>query len=215
MSEVAEWFGDRAVLVCFADGERRAEVAARLAPALPGYQIRAGMDSVLVEAVDPAPGLLDDVRAALSRLGVIDAESGRSTMRDVVISVRYDGVDLADVAATLGCSVPYLVEAHRAQEWRVAFLGFAPGFGYLEPVGEAVADWHAVPRRGLPRSRVSAGSVALAAGCSAIYPEAMPGGWNLIGTSEAVLFSVSDPADPTLLHAGDRVRFVALPAGAA
>ena len=69
MSEVAEWFGDRAVLVCFADGERRAEVAARLAPALPGYRIRAGMDSVLVEAVDPAPGLLDDVRAALARLG--------------------------------------------------------------------------------------------------------------------------------------------------
>ncbi len=116
--------------------------------------------------------------------------------------MRYDGPDLAEVAARTGLSPPDVVRAHTGSEWVVAFAGFAPGFGYLTGGDPRLS----VPRRATPRVRVPAGAVALAAGYSAVYPRASPGGWQVVGHTDRVLWDLSaDP--PALLRPGQRVRF--------
>lgn len=208
------WLGDRAVVVDLDSRGERAQVVGLLTRSLPGCDVRAGMDAVLVEGPEPDLGLLAAVRAALTGVqpgGPAVAREQVAGPVEVTIEVAYDGTDLAEVADRLRCSAADVVDGHAEQRWQVAFVGFAPGFGYLEPVGPSVLDWSAVSRRASPRARVPAGAVALAAGCSAVYPRAMPGGWMLIGTSTTVLFDPSDPSDPSLLHAGDRVRFVVVP----
>ena len=127
------------------------------------------------------------------------------------IHVDYSGADLAEVAGLLSCGVDEVVSAHQEQAWSVAMMGFAAGFGYLVPIGRPLLDWSSVPRRDRPRDRVPPGSVALAAGMSAVYPEAMPGGWQLLGSTAARLFDAGADASPTLLHPGDVVRFVGGP----
>ncbi|MDO9398396.1 MAG: allophanate hydrolase subunit 1 [Herbiconiux sp.] len=122
----------------------------------------------------------------------------------VEIGVRYDGPDLAIVAELTGLSVAEVVRAHTASLWSAAFIGFAPGFAYLVG-GDDRLD---VPRRESPRSAVPAGSVALAAGYCGVYPSASPGGWQLIGRTEAELWNPSR-AEPALVQPGTRVRFVA------
>jgi KipI family sensor histidine kinase inhibitor len=126
---------------------------------------------------------------------------------EVEIEVRYDGIDLDESALVLGVSVPELVSAHSRQEWQVDLMGFAPGFGYLVPIGERMVDWPRLPRRDRPRESVPRGSVAIAAGMSAVYPAAMPGGWHLLGTTEAHLFDATMRLQPSLLVPGSRVRF--------
>lgn len=124
----------------------------------------------------------------------------------VEIAVRYDGPDLAEVAAVWGCAADEVAQRHCATEWEAAFGGFAPGFAYLRPVaGAALAQ---VPRRAEPRPRVAPGSVALAGHWSAVYPTASPGGWQLIGSTEVVLWDLTRP-NPSLLPPGTRIRFVA------
>ncbi len=204
------WFGDRAVLVRFADADHRAWLGPVLADLLPGHRIRFGVTTALVETATPDAGFLAVVREAVSMLDVIDGDGPGDRVEvpmTTVIRVAYDGPDLDETAATMAVSREGLVRAHTAQQWRVAFVGFAPGFGYLEPVGGSTADWAGVARRASPRRRVPAGSVAVAAGHSAVYPRAMPGGWALIGRTEVELFDPRDPVDPALLHAGDLVRF--------
>ena len=127
----------------------------------------------------------------------------RSSNRLIDIGVRYDGPDLADVAIAAGLSTTEVVNRHSALEYRVALLGFVPGFAYLGPIDPALV----LPRRASPRARVPAGSVAIAGAQTGIYPADTPGGWHLIGRTAAVLF---DPArnPPALLAVGDRVRFV-------
>ncbi|MDN3245990.1 allophanate hydrolase subunit 1 [Streptomyces mutabilis] len=130
----------------------------------------------------------------------------------VEIPVRYDGPDLAEVASLWGVAADEVAALHTAHAYRVAFCGFAPGFGYLTGLPE---ELH-VPRRATPRTRVPAGAVALAGPYSAVYPRATPGGWQLIGT-------MPDPGplwDPgreraALLAPGTRVRFVVADAGPA
>lgn len=200
-----EWFGDRAVLVRCGSTDRAAAQSA-LAAALPARRVRAGLTTVLVEAGAPDPGLRDEVRAAC-RSAVPSPSSPDA--RHVTISADYVGPDLATVARALDCDTGALVRAHCAQVWRVALLGFAPGFAYLEPADTATIDWARVPRRDSPRARVDAGSVAIAAGMSAVYPRAMPGGWAVIGRADVELFRPADAAHPSLLRAGDLVRFEA------
>jgi KipI family sensor histidine kinase inhibitor len=125
-----------------------------------------------------------------------------------VIEVRYDGEDLDDVAAATGLSRAEVVAAHTGQEWTVGFAGFAPGFAYLVG-GDARLR---VARRPSPRPRVPAGAVGLAGEFSGIYPRASPGGWQLIGRTDAVLWDVTR-TPPALLVPGARVRFVAVEAG--
>jgi KipI family sensor histidine kinase inhibitor len=121
----------------------------------------------------------------------------------VEIAVRYDGDDLAEVADTCGLSVAEVVSLHTGCELVSAFCGFAPGFAYLAGLPEPLAS---VTRRSTPRTRVPAGAVAVAGGYSAVYPSASPGGWHLIGHTDAVLWDPSSAA-PALLPPGTVVRF--------
>ncbi|MEU9476014.1 allophanate hydrolase subunit 1 [Streptomyces sp. NPDC048191] len=124
----------------------------------------------------------------------------------VEIPVRYDGPDLAHVAALWGLAAEEVAVRHSSYTYRVAFCGFAPGFGYLTGLPE---ELH-VPRRDTPRTRVPAGAVALAGPYSAVYPRATPGGWQLIGTmpDPTPLWDLTRE-EPALLTPGTRVRFVA------
>jgi KipI family sensor histidine kinase inhibitor len=124
---------------------------------------------------------------------------------DVVIDVVYDGADLGEVAELTGLTPREVVAAHTQTPWRVAFAGFAPGFGYLVGGDERLK----VPRRSEPRTKVPIGAVGLAGEFSGVYPRESPGGWQLIGhTSEeqAALWDVErDP--PALLTPGQWVQF--------
>ncbi|WP_413319978.1 urea amidolyase family protein [Agrococcus sp. 1P02AA] len=120
----------------------------------------------------------------------------------VTIPVRYDGEDLAEVAALLGLDVDALVARHQAARWTVAFTGFAPGFGYL--IGDdPLFD---VPRRASPRTRIPAGAVALAGRFSGVYPRESPGGWQLIGRTDLAMWDL-DRQPAALLRPGTSVRF--------
>ena len=120
----------------------------------------------------------------------------------VVIPVRYDGPDLDSVAEVIGRTVDDVISLHSTASYEVAFCGFAPGFGYLRGVDPELQ----LPRRSTPRTRVPAGSVAIASEFSAVYPSESPGGWHLLGTTALVMF---DPRrqPPALLAPGTIVRF--------
>jgi KipI family sensor histidine kinase inhibitor len=133
---------------------------------------------------------------------------GRETRIDrrIEIPVRYDGEDLAEVAALLGIAPEEVVRRHTGSDYTVAFTGFAPGFAYLSG-GDASLN---VPRRQVPRTRIPAGAVGLAGSFSGVYPQASPGGWQIIGITDAPMWDLSrePPALPALLQPGDTVRFV-------
>lgn len=119
------------------------------------------------------------------------------------IPVRYDGEDLDDVARHMGLTTTEVIAAHQAAVWQVAFCGFAPGFAYMT-CADPRFD---VPRRPTARTRIPAGSVALAGRFSGIYPQASPGGWQLLGTTPVPMWDLTrDP--PALLRPGGRARFV-------
>ncbi len=120
-----------------------------------------------------------------------------------VIEVRYDGEDIDEVAGRTGLSIDEVVGIHSGREYRVYVIGFVPGFAYLGRLDDRLA----LPRRESPRKRVPPGSVAIADHQTGIYPSSTPGGWNLIGTTGAILFD-PDRERPALFRAGDRVRFV-------
>lgn len=124
---------------------------------------------------------------------------------DVELDVVYDGPDLDEVARMTGLSADEVVAAHTATPVRVGFGGFAPGFAYL--VG-GDSRLH-VPRRAEPRTRVPQGAVGLAGEFSGVYPRETPGGWQLIGRTDAVLWDVDRPL-PALLVPGNWVRFRAI-----
>lgn len=121
----------------------------------------------------------------------------------VEIRVRYDGPDLAEVARLTALTEAEVVAAHTGTPWQVAFVGFAPGFPYLTGGGPRLT----VPRRDTPRTRVPAGAVGLAGEFSGIYPRPSPGGWQLIGTTDAPLWDLAR-TPPALLPPGTMVRFV-------
>ena len=156
--------------------------------------------TVLV-VTDPGVTSPTAVSDALRRMTLRPESVGAGEL--VQIPVTYDGADLDEAARALGIDSSDLVRRHTEQQWTVAFCGFAPGFGYLTSsgwVGE-------VPRLPSPRTRVPAGSVALAGEFTGVYPRESPGGWQLIGRTELSVFDPSrTPA--ALLRPGDRVRFV-------
>jgi KipI family sensor histidine kinase inhibitor len=143
------------------------------------------------------------LRQALATLPAAAAEEVAGSDQVIEIPVLYDGADLADVAELTGLSVDDVIAAHTGTDWRVAFGGFAPGFAYLSWGDPRLA----VPRRKEPRTAVPSGAVALAGEFSAIYPRSSPGGWQLIGRTDIVIFDIErDP--PALLQPGAVVRFV-------
>lgn len=143
---------------------------------------------------------LASVRVALDRIA--PGESARGTSGVVDIDVTYEGADLAAVAEAVGLTIDGLISVHSSATYRVDFCGFAPGFGYMSGLPEALH----LPRRATPRTRVPAGSVAIAAGYAAVYPTTSPGGWHLLGSTDAALFDPHrDP--PALLTPGTEVVF--------
>lgn len=197
-------YGERAVLVEVEDLPR----VVALAGALRGAPVPGTVDlvpsarTVLVRAdrpIDPTA-----VSEHISRLDPVPDRSSEPAhgRGPVDIEVEYDGEDLDAVAAATGLTRAEVVAAHVGTDWTVAFCGFAPGFAYLIG-GDARLK---VPRRREPRTRVPAGTVALADGYSAVYPSASPGGWQLIGHTGARVWDAErDP--PALLLPGTVVRF--------
>lgn len=120
----------------------------------------------------------------------------------VELPVRFDGPDLAEVACAWGVGEAEVADLVTSTAFRVAFCGFAPGFGYLTGLPQGLR----VPRRATPRTRVPAGAVALAGPYAGVYPRPSPGGWQIVGTTDAAVW---DPArDPAaLLAPGTNVRF--------
>jgi inhibitor of KinA len=112
------------------------------------------------------------------------------------------GPDLGDVARYGNCSDEEVIAIHSSTTYRVYMVGFVPGFAYLAEVDRRIA----APRRGSPRTAVPPGSVAIAGGQTGIYPAATPGGWNIIGRTPVKPYDASR-REPSLLKAGDRVRF--------
>jgi KipI family sensor histidine kinase inhibitor len=203
-------YGDQALLLDF---DSTAEVLAwcdalRDADLLGVLDIVPASRTVLLKLAGPRYRAA--TRARLDKLRVkqaaIDAGTAPTDLRaDVTIDVVYDGADLDEVARLTGLSPDEVVAAHTAAPMRVGFGGFAPGFGYLVGGDERLH----VPRRAEPRTRVPVGSVGLAGEFSGVYPRESPGGWQLIGHTDAVLWDVErDP--PALLTPGLWVQFRAI-----
>lgn len=143
----------------------------------------------------PGPGLTDaGMPGGMSQGGGPDI---------VEILVHYDGPDLSDVCELTSLAPHEVVAAHTQTPWRVAFTGFSPGFAYLCG-GDSRLQ---VPRRGEARTSVPAGAVALAGEFSAVYPRSSPGGWQLLGHTDAILWDI-DRQPPALLQPGSTVCFV-------
>ena len=185
--------GDRAVLLDCADpAEARAWHAALVDLA----DVTLGARTVLVRG-EPA-----EVRRFLATTKPQDVSA--HPVAEITIGVVYDGPDLAEVARHTGLTVDEVVAAHTGTAWDVAFTGFAPGFAYLTGGDPRLH----VPRRDTPRPRVPVGAVALAGPYSGVYPRESPGGWQLLGRTDAPLWDL-DRDPPALLRPGTRVRFEA------
>ncbi|WP_339152473.1 allophanate hydrolase subunit 1 [Streptomyces sp. F41] len=228
--------GPYALLVELADGEGAEAFHAELLRrrergALPGVrEIVPGARTVLLDGIEDGDGRMSTGRDRLSgdRPAACDRAAARDRLardrlardllswdvpplrreeRDAVeIPVVYDGPDLAEVAALWGVGVDEVPGLHSRTAFRVAFCGFAPGFGYLTGLPERLH----VPRRATPRTRVPAGALALAGPYTGVYPRPSPGGWQLIGRLADPAPALWDPArEPAaLLGPGTRVRFV-------
>ena len=192
---------DNAVLVQEADleGAMRLHAALVAAPPIGVVELVPAARTVLVRF----DRTLVDAATLTRRLRAVEpVHGGPEETGAVTIGVRYDGQDLDDVADLLGVTAEQVVARHTKATWRVAFTGYAPGFGYL--VGDdPLFD---VPRRSSPRTRIPAGSVGLAGTFSGVYPRESPGGWQLIGCTDAPMWDLHrDP--PALLAPGMTVRF--------
>jgi 5-oxoprolinase (ATP-hydrolysing) subunit B len=192
-------YGENAILV---------DVPATRSPAAVAQSMtgRAGI-------VDAVPGahtvLIEYERASWSPEALQAAlrDTSDQVMHDageVEITVRYDGPDLNEVAHLTGLTTDEVIRRHLEARYKVAFCGFTPGFAYLTGLDPSLF----VPRRDAPRTSVPAGAVAIAGEFSAIYPRSSPGGWRLLGHTDAPLWDAErDP--PALLRPGMIVRLVA------
>jgi KipI family sensor histidine kinase inhibitor len=174
--------------------------------------VQATFRSVVVH-FDPLQTDVGAVVDALQRVEGRSAEDVSAAGRTIEIPVTYggeEGPDLAAVAAWAGCSEADVVARHAGRTYRVFMLGFLPGFPYLGEVDASIA----MPRLATPRARVAPGSVGIAGAQTGVYPQASPGGWQIIGRTAMRMFDATRE-QPALLAAGDAVRFVAAPVGRA
>lgn len=211
--------GDAGLLLRFGDRADAATSAAvhrarsqLLAAAIPGVRaVAAAYGSLALELDLPTlaqAGGEETLRAAVMQALAAAPTRASDTEPAAVLEVpvRYggnDGPDLDDLAQNLGCTPEHVIALHSAPLYRVAMVGFRPGFPYLLGLPPELV----VPRRASPRRSVAAGSVAIAGEQAGIYPETSPGGWHLLGRTELRMF---DPqrTPPALLRPGDGVRFV-------
>jgi KipI family sensor histidine kinase inhibitor len=181
----------------------------QLGPAVPAYaSVVASFDPQLIEPEIAERRMRDLLANGPTYMGVGDArgdagDKSATRPRTVQIPTRYDGADLADVAQRSGLSVDELVAVHSDREYSAIFLGFLPGFAYCGRLDPRIV----APRLERPREKVPAGAVAVADGQTAVYPFTSPGGWRLLGSTDAVMFDPRD-SEPSRVRAGDRVRFV-------
>lgn len=147
-----------------------------------------------------ARSLHDTIGDLLDQASPIAAAS--TPIEPLIVPVRYDGSDLAEVAQHVGISVEDVIVAHSSVTYTVAFCGFSPGFGYLRGLDERLH----LPRRATPRTAVPSGAVAIAAGYSAVYPSRSPGGWHLIGSTDLEVWDMT-ASPPALMLPGRSVRF--------
>jgi KipI family sensor histidine kinase inhibitor len=198
--------GERAVILDSDDlAPAAVAVAVRKLAATKGVslaEVVPGAATVLVVAADP--GSLAALLTALPGLKVERPTPEAASGALIEIPVRYDGPDLAAVASAAGLSAGEVVSLHSEATYQAAFTGFAPGFAYLTGLDPRLV----LPRRSTPRSSVPAGSLAIADVYTAVYPRSSPGGWHLIGTTEADLFDATREP-PALVVPGSYVRFVA------
>ncbi|MGN6441542.1 MAG: 5-oxoprolinase/urea amidolyase family protein [Arthrobacter sp.] len=199
--------GDRAILVELSSLDAVLSLQAQLtAHPQPGQiDVIAAAATVLVTADTPQAvrGLAAHVRS-LDLGAHAEIESAL-----VTIDVVYDGEDLDEVGSLTGLGWQAVVAAHTGQLWTAAFAGFAPGFAYLTGENPSLE----VPRRRSPRTAVPAGAVALGGAYSAVYPRQSPGGWQLIGRTDALMWDLGRE-NPALIRPGDTVRFNAVRAEA-
>lgn len=199
-------YGDRALMVqCGSTAEVLAWADALRAAAIPDVvDVVPAARTVLVKLDGPRHQGV--IRHRLRKMNVaVTPDTASERRADVVIDVVYDGPDLAEVADHTGLTIAAVIDAHTSTLWRVGFSGFAPGFAYLVDGDPRLR----VPRRPEPRTSVPAGSVGLAGDFSAVYPRQSPGGWQLIGRTDAVLWDLQRP-NPALLTQGMWVQFRAV-----
>ncbi len=203
--------GDSAVSIVFGaersdDLLRRVHSAARFLEVTRISHVEDVVPAYLALTVfyDPRHASYEEISATLlaacERATHSSARAAQS--REHRIQVRYNGMDLEAVATSTGLSVEDVVARHSGRTYTVDLLGFVPGFAYLSELDASLQ----LPRRAQPRPRITAGSVAIAATQTAVYPLDTPGGWHIIGSTQTVMF---DPArdPPALLAPGDTVRF--------
>jgi KipI family sensor histidine kinase inhibitor len=196
-------YGDQALLLQFDNTtDVLAWAAALREAALPGVlDIVPASRTVLLKLNGPR-----QQAAVRRRLRTLRVDAGMvptaPAVEPMVIDVVYDGADLAEVADRTGLTTAQVINAHTATPWQVGFGGFAPGFAYLVGGDPRLS----VPRRSEPRSSVPAGAVGLAGEFTGIYPRRSPGGWQLIGHTDVVLWDIDRP-DPALLTPGMWVQF--------
>jgi len=174
-----------------------------LGKAHPG--IRATVPAARTVLIEYHPGMIE--RSALIRLltecaAHDDVEAGPAGPL-LELTVQYDGADLDAVAAEAGISREAVIERHSAGQYTVQFCGFSPGFAYLIGLDPVLR----LPRLASPRPRVPAGSVAIADEYTGVYPRSSPGGWRLLGRTDAELFDLNR-VPPALLTPGTGVRFM-------
>ncbi|GAA3558438.1 allophanate hydrolase subunit 1 [Amycolatopsis ultiminotia] len=194
-------YGEQAALLDCASLEQMSAARAALADAaVEGVvELVPGARTLLV-VEEPGSRALETARTVLA-----EAELSRpppEIPREVTLDVHYDGADLALVASAAGLAEDEVVELHTGAAYTVAFTGFAPGFGYLTGLPAQLQQ----PRLDSPRTRVPAGSVAIAGEYAGVYPRPSPGGWRLLGHTDATLFDAGAER-PALFEPGVRVRF--------
>lgn len=199
-------YGDRALLLEFADTTEALAWAAVIRDAGMSGVVDIVPASRTVLVTLAGPRYQETVRQRLGTLRVDPVEAQESKRRrrkpDATLDVVYDGEDLDAVAELTGLTRAEVITAHTSSVYRVGFAGFAPGFAYLV---DGDPRLH-VPRRSEPRTKVPAGSVGLAGEFCGVYPRETPGGWQLIGHTDAVLWDVHRE-DPALLVPGMWIQF--------
>ncbi|GAA8853056.1 allophanate hydrolase subunit 1 [Helicobacter pylori] len=194
--------GDTALLVELGDLDEVLSLYAQLDEDLPeGVIDLVPAAATLLVTIDPRATDVERISRQVS--GITIGSHERATTGEVEIPVVYDGEDLAEVGRITGLGERGVIEAHTGTPWTVAFCGFAPGFGYMVGGDERLR----VPRRDNPRTRVPAGSVAIAGEFASVYPRESPGGWQLIGRTNLEVWDIGREP-PALLVPGTTVRYV-------